>query len=611
MQTQPIVRLSPRAAPRRRPPSLRRSAGSGILLAVLALAGCGGEPPASHSEAAAMPEGPPSLLLTNARVYTLAWGEPGRDGTPAADAPVEGDVWTPDAEAIFLEQGRVRWVGAAADAETWRAEAAEVIDLQGATVLPGMVDSHTHIQGLGANLRRVDLVGVETVTEVVERLRSARPAPAAGEWIVGWGWDDGAWAANYPTWDEISEAFPDNPVILHSLHSFALWGNRAAFAAAGIDGSTEVPTGGEILLGPGGEPTGILLNRATPLLVAAVPPPSDDQLQQDLKVGLEEMARSGYVGIHEAGLPTATLAAFEALEQRGELPLRVYGMLSARDAPLMERYIESGPRCGGEAMLRICAVKAYWDGALGSRGARLLADYSDQPGHRGVSGEGYGFDQELVRRSIGAGFQVAIHAIGDAGNRETLDYLEDALARHPEARSLRHRIEHAQVVAPEDMPRFGELGLIASMQPPHMAEDKAWAEDRLGAERVRGAYAWRSLRLAGAGLIFNSDLAGSDHDLFYGLHSAVARTSPDGEPEGGWYGEQAVSMEEALRGYTTWAAQASFLEEHAGRLVPGAFADLTVLDIDPFELGGARVGELLEGDVRMTIVAGRVVFDGH
>ena len=602
-----------------RPTRFFLAAAAALVLVVLS--GCTPTPeqepePHGPSDAASSAElpgdaGPSSTLFINARIYTFDWPEPARDGSPSPDAPIEDGKWKPDAQALLIEGGLVRWTGSSEEAESRRDLAENVIDLAGAVVVPGLVDSHTHVQGLGSNLRRVNLEGVETVDEVVRRLKEARSNVAPGEWIVGWGWDDGAWAANYPSWDALSEAFPDNPVVLHSLHSFALWGNRAAFKRAEIDRLTKAPVGGDILRDESGELTGILLNRATTLLTGAVPAPTGAELRADLEAGLKEMARSGYVSIHEAGLGAKALNTFRELQDAGQLPLRVYAMLSARDADLMEQYIASGPECSPETMLRICSVKAYWDGALGSRGARLLADYSDRPGHRGVSGEGYGFDQELVARSMVAGFQVGVHAIGDAGNRETLEFLAEVLENNPLARVQRHRVEHAQVVHPADIPRFAELGLIASMQPPHMAEDRAWAEDRLGPERIRGAYAWRTLRLAGAQLIFSSDLAGSDHNFFYGLHSAVARQSSDGTPEGGWYPDQALTVEETIRAYTSWAARAAFLENRTGVLREGAFADFTVIDIDPFATAAGEVSSLLDGRVLMTVAAGNVVFDGR
>ncbi len=261
-------------------------------------------------------------------------------------------------------------------------------------------------------------------------------------------------------------------------------------------------------------------------------------------------------------------------------------------------------------MLIVRAVKAYYDGALGSRGARLLDDYSDTPGHKGVSGAGYGFDTAVVAAMMRAGFQVGVHAIGDAGNRESLDFLEGVMKENERARQGRHRIEHAQVVSPEDIPRFAALNIIASMEPPHAVEDKGWAEVRVGAERIKGAYAWRTLRMAGARLIFNSDLTGSDHNVFYGLHSAITRQDKDGQPAGGWYPEQKMTPEEAVRGYSTWAAFASFAEGEAGQLAAGRLADLSALSVDPMTLGATSPGALLAGNVRLTVVNGKVVFDG-
>jgi hypothetical protein len=255
------------------------------------------------------------------------------------------------------------------------------------------------------------------------------------------------------------------------------------------------------------------------------------------------------------------------------------------------------------------SAKAYYDGALGSRGALLLAGYSDKKGHRGVGGEDYGFDRELVADLMKGGFQVAIHAIGDAANRQALNVIGRVYLQKPASRELRHRIEHAQVLHKADLRRFARLGVIASMQPPHCAEDKAWAEDRVGPRRIKGAYAWRSLRKAGARLVFNSDLIGSDHDIFYGLHSAVTRRDKDRQPPGGWHPAERVAPEEALRAYTTWAAYAAFWEKETGALAPGRWADLTVLDLDPLVVGEEDPGRLLQGRVLATIVEGRVVHD--
>jgi predicted amidohydrolase YtcJ len=283
-------------------------------------------------------------------------------------------------------------------------------------------------------------------------------------------------------------------------------------------------------------------------------------------------------------------------------------MLAARDETLMHDWLDRGPQQTTQGMLTTRAVKAFYDGALGSRGARLLDDYSDQAGHRGVSGDQYGFDETIVADMITAGFQVSVHAIGDAGNRETLDFFERIAASNPASLDQRHRIAHAQVVHPDDIDRFAELRIIASIQPPHAVEDKTWAEDRLGPERVRHAYAWRTLRASGARLAFNSDLAGSDHDIFYGLHAAATRRDKELQPEGGWYAEQRMTPEEAVRGYTVWGAYAAFAEDETGTLAPGKRGDITVMDLDPLSVGESDPGSLLGGSILFTIVGGRVVF---
>jgi len=552
----------------------------------------------------------PDLILLNARVYTLNWGEPDLEGRPATDAPWGPDGWHPDAEAVVIRGGRIAFVGSSAEARARTGPETVIRDLAGATVLPGFIDAHTHVAGLGRNLSQVDLRGVTTEDQAVARVVERAGGRPAGEWIPGWGWDEGAWANRYPTMDVLSNAFPDNPVVLRSLHGFATWGNRRAFEEAGITRDTPDPDGGTIVRGPNGTPSGILLNRAGDLLLDALPRQTPQQRMAEFHVGLLAMAEAGYVGVHEAGVDAATVQALEGLERGNDLPLRVFAMLSARDTGLLNRWIVRGPDADPERHLRIRSVKAFQDGALGSRGARLLADYSDRPGHRGVDGDRYGFDHDLLARAMHAGFQVAIHAIGDAGNREALDFLDSMIGAAPDLRALRHRIEHAQVVAPEDAPRFGRLGLIASMQPPHAVEDMTWAEDRLGADRIRGAYAWRTLRRQGAHLVFSSDLPGSDHDIFYGLHAAMTRRDRHATPPGGWHPEEAVSPEEAVRGYTSWAAWAGFVEDRTGVLDRGRWADLTVMDVDPFVVGSSDHPEaLLEGHILLTVVGGRIVYD--
>ncbi len=554
---------------------------------------------------------PADLLLVNGRVYTLAWDDPAADGTPAANAPRTAAGFRPDAEALAIRGERIVFVGGVREAQRYRGPRTRVLDLAGATVVPGLVDSHTHVAGLGEAASQVDLTEVHTEEEAVARVAARARSVPKGEWILGRGWDEGAWANHYPDMRLLSEKVPDHPVYLASLHTFAGWGNRLAFERAGITRSTASPEGGEIVKDREGNPTGLLLNRAVGLLSSAVPPPSEERLKAYVLAGLERMARDGYVAIHEAGAERGLMKAFQELEAEGKLPVRVYAMLSVRDEGLSREWLARGPDRRNDHRLITRSVKAYYDGALGSRGARLLEDYADRPGHRGVSGNQYGFDQKLVADLMKAGFQVAIHAIGDAGNRETLDFIESVLRDHPGARGLRPRIEHAQVIHPDDFPRFARLGVIASMEPPHCVEDKAWAEERLGPIRVKGAYAWRTLRKNGARLALNSDLTGSDHDIFYGLHAAITRRDKKLEPAGGWYPEERLTPEEAVRGYTAWNAYAASWEEETGVLAPGRWADVTVMDVDPFVLGATDPGRLLEGKIVATIVGGHLAYEAR
>jgi predicted amidohydrolase YtcJ len=547
------------------------------------------------------------LLLVGGNVYTLAWPEPGLDGSPDRDAP-HGSSWKGDAQALAIRGNRIVFVGSDERAERWRAGAARVVDLHGATVVPGLVDAHVHIVELGRMLERVNLVGVATEEQAVEKVAARAAGVPKGQWVLGYGWDDGAWANHYPTMALLSSRVPDHPVYLRGLHGYAVWGNRLAFERAKITAGTQSPAGGEIRKGPDGQPTGILLNQAVGLLESAIPAPTVDQIETLILKGLEAMAAGGYVAVHEAGADWLTMAALEKLDAEGRLPLRVFAMLSGSDHALLRKWLAKGPDTPTERHLTTMTVKVFFDGALGSRGARLLDDYSDRPGERGVGGPEPGFDPGLTASMMKAGFQVAIHAIGDGANREALDFIESAVVNAPSARQGRHRIEHAQVLDAADVPRFARLGVIASMNPPHAVEDMGWVEDRIGVRRAGLAYAWRTIRQTGARMVFSSDLPGTDYDIFYGLHSAVTRQDRQGRPAGGWHAAQRMTPEEALRGYTTWAAYSAFLEDRTGLLAPGRWADVTVMDIDPLAVGEGAPSRLLAGKIRMTIVGGKVIY---
>jgi hypothetical protein len=552
---------------------------------------------------------PADLLLLHARVYTLGWNEPDLEGKASINAPHNPkDGWHPDADAIAVRQGRIVFVGASSSAERYRGPNTDVRDLAGATVLPGLVDAHVHLAELGASLDRVNLVGAATEAEIVDRVVRRAATVPAGQWIEGWGWDEGAWASHYPGMQLLSQRVPNHPVLLRGLHSFASWGNRLAFERAGITGKTPSPEGGEIRRDARGFPTGILLNNASALLTRAVPRPAPALLDARLEKALRAMAEAGYVSVDEAGADTELLAAFARLNDRKALPIRVAAMLAARDPAQLDAWRPRGPEKDDGRLLVTRSVKGFYDGAMGSRGAFFLTDYSDKPGHHGVGGPEYGFDRDRMTEMMKAGFQIVVHAIGDRANREALDLVEGVLREAGDRRETRPRIEHAQVVDPSDIPRFGTLGVIASMQPSHAVEDMAWAETRIGPERLAGAYAWRSLRRAGAHLVFSSDLPATDYNIFYGLHSAVTRQDRAGKPAGGWRPDERMTIEEALRGWTVWAAYAMFREPVTGTLLEGRWADITVMDLDPFQVGETDPAKLLGGKTLMTIVGGRVVY---
>lgn len=571
-------------------------------MAALVFLGCAEQRPVDVEKA--------DLILENGHLYSLAWDEPSVEGVPASNAPFNNGMWSPDGEAVAIKDGMIIATGTTEELAVYKSEATDVVNLNGAYIIPGLVDSHTHINELGATFDNVDLFGVETEEEVAQRVLDfiEENNIPKGEWVVARGYDEGKWADKKPTYRIITDAVPDNPVYVDGATGFSAYGNKPAMDAAGITRDAENPVGGEIIRDRNGDPTGEVRNRGVTLYRSAIPALSLEQWKRRLTNGLNEMAKSGFTTVHNAGSDTPMMDGFEALAEENALPIRVYAMISGRDKAQMEEWRASGPKTHENNMLFIRSVKGYYDGSLGARGAKLIEEYSDRPGHIGVSGEDYGFFVREIGAMVQAGFQVNVHAIGDGGNREVLYFFLDHISLNPELKKNRHRIEHAQVVHPDDFALYDELDIIAAVQPPFVAEDKAWTTDRIGAERSKGAYAWRTFRRHNVPLSFGSDLMGYDWDIFYGLHSAITRQSRDGEPAGGWYPEEKLTSEEALRGYTTGAAYAAFLEEKAGTLEAGKWADITVVDIDVLNVGASNPAALFDGNVMMTIAAGEVVY---
>lgn len=550
------------------------------------------------------------LVLTDTRVYSFAWEAPSTEGVPADNAPYSNGQWSPDAQAVAIKDGMILALGSNEDVAQFIGAGTQVLALEGATVMPGFVDTHTHINELGATLDVVDLKGVQNEEEAVMRVvdHIATNDVPEGQWVVARGWDEGLWADSFPTHALLTSRVPFNPVLMDGMNGFGAWGNKLAMNAAGINAEAQDPVGGEILRDEAGQPTGAVRNRGVALYREAVPPLTLERMESRLVNGLRIMSESGFTAVHHAGVDTGQMAAYESLAAQDRLPIRVNAMVSGRDKPLMTQWLERGPTRFAGDKLFVHSVKGYYDGSLGARGAKLLEEYSDSPGHFGVSGEEYGFFTDEISEMLQGGFQVNIHAIGDGGNREVLQFFADNFAKNPALKDNRHRIEHAQVVHPDDFALYDELDIIAAVQPPFVAEDKVWTVDRIGMERAAGAYAWRTFRRHNVPLVFGSDLMGYDWSIFYGLHSAITRQSTDSQPEGGWFPEEKLTAEETIRGYTVAASYANFTEDSAGTLAEGMWADITVLDTDVFAAVNEDPASLLTGKVLMTIVNGEIVY---
>jgi predicted amidohydrolase YtcJ len=530
----------------------------------------------------------PDVLVVNAHVITM-------------------DRAKPTAGAIAIQGETIVWVGSSEQAKKLFPATARVIDLHGATVLPGIIDAHTHLISLGESFLKLNLKDAPTQKQVIELVRQKAASAPPGEWILGWGWDEGKWSSPYPTNKELNEAAPNNPVYLIGLHTFASWANKNALQIAGITKDTPDPDQGKIVRNEQtGEPSGVLLNRAQQLVDKHIPPMTVAQVKHALQLAAQECVRNGLTSVHEALVSRTMVQAFRELVSEGRMPVRVYAMLDAADHVLANEWLERGPEIDPRHQLTIRAFKLFADGALGSRGAALLQPYSDAPQSRGVITTSEADIYQLTRSSLHRGFQVCTHAIGDRANRMVLNAYANASTDVPQARDPRLRVEHAQVLAPEDIPRFAKLGAIASMQPTHATSDMGWAERRLGPERIKGAYAWQSVLKTGVHLPLSSDFPGETMNPFYGMYAAITRQDAQGNPPSGWYPEQRLTLEEALRGYTIEGAYAEFEEKAKGSIEPGKLADLTVIKEDITKLAPKQI---LNIRVLRTFVSGRVVYD--
>ena len=539
--------------------------------------------------AAPAPAVPPDLRIEGASVYESASAAP----RPAT---------------VVTRGGKILFVGDPARARELAPQAA-VIEIPGAFVFPGWADAHGHLSGLGKALETADLRGAADAPEAARRIAVIAAGLPGGAWAEGRGWDQNRWpGAAYPDARDLDKAVAERPAIARRVDGHAVWVNTAALSAAGVNRGTADPPGGRILRRADGSPSGVFVDNAMALVTKAMPPASQGDFERWIVAATTACARLGLTEVQDAsGYGPADVASLETLAAAGSLPIRVYATVSPEPGSLAAAF-RKGARVGqGSDFLTVRAIKAYADGALGSRGAALLADYSDEPGNRGLLVTPPERLAEVARSAREHGWQLWIHAIGDRGNRVALDAFGAANRAVPKAPpgGGRPRIEHAQVVASGDIPRFSKEGVIASIQPTHATSDMGWAEKRVGPDRIAGAYAWRTFVRTGAKLTGGSDFPVESENPLLGFYAAFTRQDPAGEPPGGWRPQERLSRSEALALFTSDAAWAAFEEDRRGRIAAGYDADLTVLAGDPMTAPPGKVASI---PVVLTVVGGRIAW---
>jgi predicted amidohydrolase YtcJ len=502
--------------------------------------------------------------------------------------------------AILVSDGVVQEVGSPDALRATHANA-RVVDASSATILPGLTDAHGHLYGLGLALDIVHLAGASSYEEVIARVKAHVAEVPAGEWVRGRGWDQNRWPVKeFPTAGPLDAAISDHPVWLKRVDGHAGVANSAAMHAAGITRETKDPEGGRIIRDAAGNPTGVFIDEAQSLIESKIPAPSFAVVKQRVLKAAQNIAENGLTEMHDAGADAETIRAVRELVDENRFPIRVYIMLTD-DRQLLDDWLPRGKLIDHGGRMTIRAIKLYADGALGSRGAALLAPYTDEPSNKGLLVTPPEHIGEVAKRARAAGFQVNTHAIGDRGVDIVINEYESAGVTPQD----RFRIEHFQVVAPNDFARVAKDGIIASMQPTHATSDMPWAERRVGPDRIKGAYAWRTVLNLGIHLPLGSDFPVEDVNPFFGIYSAVTRQDHEGNPPGGWYPEQKLTLAEAIRGFTSEAAFAAFEESSRGTIEPGKLADFTIVEGDFY---AAPLSELWKTKVKMTVVGGKIVF---
>nr|WP_314542152.1 amidohydrolase [uncultured Massilia sp.] len=515
----------------------------------------------------------------------------------------KGDV-VQFASLAFDDKGRILAVGTAQEVAA-KAPRAKHVDMQGRTVLPGLIDAHGHVFGLGEMLTQLDLSTTTSLPQALKAIGDYDRGNAKQAWLRGRGWNQENWKlGRFPTAKELDGVVSKRPVWLERVDGHAGWANSRALALAGITDKTPDPVGGKIVRDANGVATGVLVDAAQDLMKKVLPQPTEQDGRVMLDKALQKMASVGLTSAHDAGITVAQDKLYRDYADHGKLTARIYAMIGGTGADF-DQLSKNGPlESYGRDMYALRAVKLYSDGALGSRGAALLAPYSDDPHSHGLLFNTNEQIDAMIGKAMKKGYQVNVHAIGDAGNRQILDtFAKEIPTNHGE--NLRNRIEHAQIVTLDDIPRFKTIGIVPSMQPTHATSDKNMAEQRVGAERIKGAYAWRTFLAQGSRIACGSDFPVEAPNPFFGIHAAVTRQDAGGQPIAGWYPEQEMSLKEAFRCFTLDAAWAGHQEKNLGTLEAGKYADFIVIDRDLFKMSPYDIHKT---GVLETWVAGRQVY---